>query len=54
MVREAAVDLVGKFILHRAELIDKYYGMLSNRILVSFTLLFKGTLHEILIGTYFI
>jgi len=33
MVREAAVDLVGKFILHRAELIDKYYGMLSNRIL---------------------
>lgn len=34
-VREAAVDLVGKFVLHRPDLIDKYYGMLSNRILVS-------------------
>lgn len=33
-VREAAVDLVGKFVLSRPELIDKYYGMLSNRILV--------------------
>ena len=33
MVREAAVDLVGKFILHRAELIDKYYEMLLLRIL---------------------
>jgi len=33
MVREAAVDLVGKFILHRAELIDKYYDMLSQRIM---------------------
>ncbi|KAJ2952749.1 hypothetical protein O0L34_g7104 [Tuta absoluta] len=32
-VREAAVDLVGKFVLSRPELIDKYYGMLSNRIL---------------------
>lgn len=34
-VREAAVDLVGKFVLSRPELIDKYYEMLSNRILVS-------------------
>ena len=33
MVREAAVDLVGKFILHRAELSDKYYEMLLLRIL---------------------
>ncbi|XP_026758153.1 nipped-B protein [Galleria mellonella] len=32
-VREAAVDLVGKFVLSRPDLIDKYYGMLSNRIL---------------------
>lgn len=32
-VREAAVDLVGKFVLSRPELIDKYYGMLSKRIL---------------------
>lgn len=36
-VREAAVDLVGKFVLSRPDLIDKYYGMLSNRILVSIT-----------------
>ena len=33
-VREAAVDLVGKFVLSRPELIDKYYDMLSTRILV--------------------
>jgi len=33
MVREAAVDLVGKFILHREDLIDKYYEMLLLRIL---------------------
>ncbi|XP_026495043.1 nipped-B protein isoform X1 [Vanessa tameamea] len=32
-VREAAVDLVGKFVLSRPDLIDKYYEMLSNRIL---------------------
>ncbi|XP_066599133.1 nipped-B-like protein A [Prorops nasuta] len=32
-VREAAVDLVGKFVLSRTELIDKYYEMLSARIL---------------------
>ena len=32
-VREAAVDLVGKFVLSRPELIDKYYTMLSARIL---------------------
>lgn len=33
-VREAAVELVGKFILIRPELIPKYYDMLSERILV--------------------
>ncbi|KAJ1519897.1 hypothetical protein ONE63_004137 [Megalurothrips usitatus] len=32
-VREAAVDLVGKFVLSRPELIDTYYEMLSVRIL---------------------
>ncbi|KAK7495047.1 hypothetical protein BaRGS_00013687 [Batillaria attramentaria] len=32
-VREAAVELVGKFILIRPELIPKYYDMLSERIL---------------------
>ena len=40
MVREAAVDLVGKFILHKADLIDKYYEMMLKRILVSFFGLF--------------
>ena len=33
MVREAAVDLIGKFVMHKKELIDKYYQMLLNRIL---------------------
>lgn len=32
-VREAAVDLIGKFVLSRPELIDKYYSMLLARIL---------------------
>lgn len=32
-VREAAVDLIGKFVLSRPELIDKYYDMLLARIL---------------------
>lgn len=32
-VREAAVDLVGKFVLSRPELIDKYYDKLLARIL---------------------
>ncbi len=34
MVREAAVDLVGKFILHKQELIDQYYKVITDRILV--------------------
>ena len=34
-VREAAVELVGKFILIRPELTTQYYDMLSSRILVS-------------------
>ena len=37
-VREAAIELVGKFILIRPELIPQYYNMLSERILVSFIL----------------
>ncbi|XP_043661492.1 nipped-B protein isoform X2 [Drosophila teissieri] len=32
-VREAAVDLVGKFVLSNQDLIDQYYDMLSTRIL---------------------
>lgn len=43
-VREAAVDLVGKFVLSRPDLIDKYYGMLSNRILVRMLPIFRQRL----------
>jgi cohesin loading factor subunit SCC2 len=35
MVREAAVDLVGKFILHDEDLIEQYYKTITSRILVS-------------------
>lgn len=35
-VREAAVDLVGKYILSDVELVDQYYDMIASRILVSF------------------
>jgi len=34
LVREAAVDLVGRFVLSRPELTLQYYDMLSERILV--------------------
>ena len=34
MVREAAVDLVGKFILHKQDLITQYYDIITERILV--------------------
>ena len=34
MVREAAVDLVGKFILHKQDLITQYYKIITERILV--------------------
>ena len=34
-VREAAIELVGKFILIQPDLIPNYYDMLSDRILVS-------------------
>ena len=33
-VREAAVDLVGKFVLSRKELLHQYYDMIASRILV--------------------
>ena len=34
-VREAAVDLIGRFVLLIPNLLDQYYGMLTARILVS-------------------
>ena len=40
MVREAAVELVGRFILIRPDLIPTYYEMLNERILVSIALIY--------------
>ena len=37
LVREAAVELLGRSVLSRPELTAQYYNMLSERILVSFT-----------------
>ena len=34
LVREAAVDLLGRSVLSRPELTEQYYDMLSERILV--------------------
>ena len=39
-VREAAVELVGKFILIRPELTSQYYEMLSARILVRYDIVY--------------
>lgn len=33
-VREAAVDLIGKYVLSKPELIDQYYNMIVDRIRV--------------------
>ena len=40
-VREAAVELVGRFILIRPELIPDYFQMLSDRILVNTLYIYK-------------
>lgn len=37
-VREAAVELLGKFVLSRPQLTEQYYDMLIERILVSCTI----------------
>ena len=36
-VREAAVELIGRFVLNKPELILQYYDMIIERILVSIT-----------------
>ena len=36
LVREAAVDLIGRFVLSRPELTSQYYDMISERIRVSY------------------
>ena len=41
-VREAAVDLLGRFVLSRPQLIEQYYGMLIERILVLFFMMFTS------------
>lgn len=38
-VREAAVELLGRFVLSRPQLIEQYYDMLIERILVTFSVL---------------
>ena len=38
-VREAAVELIGRFVLNKPELIHQYYDMIIERILVSGLLL---------------
>lgn len=60
-VREAAVELLGRFVLSRPQLIEQYYDMLIERILViSHASLFifftslcevKGIIHEQLFST---
>lgn len=40
-VREAAVELLGRFVLSRPELIEQYYDMLIERILVIPSALFS-------------
>lgn len=51
-VREAAVDLVGKFVLSNQELIDQYYDMLSTRILVCYPIM--EIMIQILIEVFFV
>lgn len=41
LAREAAVDLIGRFVLSRPELTLQYYDMITERILVSVTLVIK-------------
>ena len=36
-VREAAIELIGRFVLNKPELILQYYDMIIERILVSTT-----------------
>lgn len=39
-VREAAVELLGRFVLSRPQLIEQYYDMLIERILVTTSFIF--------------
>lgn len=46
-VREAAVELLGRFVLSRPELIEQYYDMLIERILVIYFKVFFLTFNLI-------
>ncbi len=35
-VRGGAIDLVGKYVIHRPEFVSQYYPMIAERILVCF------------------
>lgn len=43
-VREAAVELLGRFVLSRPQLTEQYYDMLIERILVCFPLMHNNTI----------
>lgn len=43
-VREAAVELLGRFVLSRPQLIEQYYDMLIERILVTTSFFFFFTI----------
>lgn len=45
-VREAAVELLGRFVLCRPQLAEQYYDMLIERILVCLLSHFCYTIHE--------
>lgn len=42
-VREAAVELLGRFVLSRPQLTEQYYDMLIERILVRFPQMSRNT-----------
>ena len=48
-VREAAVELIGRFVLNKPELILQYYDMIIERILVSKLLINFGTFLSLII-----
>lgn len=55
-VREASIDLVGRFLIIQRDLTAQYYPMLSERILVSQTCccLFYVKMHYVICCTHFI
>lgn len=50
-VREAAVELLGRFVLSRPQLIEQYYDMLIERILVISSSVYKN-IHVIITNEF--